>query len=97
MIMCTLHYFKWLPGYLNHVDLLMSYVHLSCLVDFVPCPTDKYMFKVNNSKKKIDSSACIQSNVSLHRIEINYDPIKSILVVMDICFSSKFSLGIPSE
>ena len=34
-------------------------VHLSCFVDFIPCPTDKYMFKVNN--KKIDSSVSVQS------------------------------------
>ena len=32
-----------------------------------------------------------------HRIEINYDHIRSILShehIMDICFSSKFALGI---
>ena len=45
-------------GYLNHVDLPMPYVrfketaplfnvHLSCLVSFILCPTDKYKFKVN--------------------------------------------------
>ena len=39
---------------------LLFNVHLTCFVDFIPCPTDKYMFKVN-SKKKIDSSACVQS------------------------------------
>ena len=48
-------------GYLNHVDLLMLHVHvlkkllfnvnLSCFVDFIMCPTDKYMFKVHNKKK----------------------------------------------
>ena len=55
------HYFQWFMGYLNHVDLLMSHVHvlkkllfnvnLSCFVDFIMCPTDKYMFKVHNKKK----------------------------------------------
>ena len=44
-------------GYLNHVDLLMSHVHvlkkqpycvhLSYFVNFFLCPTDKYMFEVN--------------------------------------------------
>ena len=40
------------------------------------------------------------SNSSLHRIELNYDHIRSILSyehIMDICFSSKFALAIPSE
>ena len=40
------------------------------------------------------------SNSSLHRIEINYDHIRSILLyehIMDIGFSCKFTLGIPSE
>ena len=56
------YYFQWFTGYLNHVDLLMSYVHvlkklphclkvhLSYFADFILCPTDKYMFKVNNKK-----------------------------------------------
>ena len=28
-------------------------VHLSCFVDFILCPTDKYMFKVNNEKVRL--------------------------------------------
>ena len=56
------HYFQWFTGYLNHIDLLMSHVHvlkkllyrlmfsLSCFVDFVLCPTNKYMLNVNNKK-----------------------------------------------
>ena len=28
-------------------------VHLSCFVDFILCPTDKYMFKVNNEKIRL--------------------------------------------
>ena len=31
----------------------MFSVYLSCFVDLIPCPTDKYMFKVNNKEKKI--------------------------------------------
>ena len=46
-------------GYLNHIDLLMSHVHvlkkhpycytvhLSFFVNFILCLTEKYMFKVN--------------------------------------------------
>ena len=40
------------------------------------------------------------SNFLLHRIKINYEHIKSILLsehIMDKCFSSKFALGIPRE
>ena len=28
-------------------------VHLSCFVDFILCPTDKYMFKVSNRKIRL--------------------------------------------
>ena len=57
------HYFQWFTGCLNHVDLFMSHeatcskkitllfnVLLTCFVDFILCPTDKYMFKVTNKK-----------------------------------------------
>ena len=40
------------------------------------------------------------SNLSLHRIKTNYEHIKSILLyehIIEICFSSKFVLGIPRE
>ena len=33
---------------------LLFNVHLSCFVDFILCPTDKYMFKVSNKKIKIN-------------------------------------------
>ena len=39
---------------------LLFNVLVSCFVDFILCPTNKYMFKVNN--KKLDQSAkCVQS------------------------------------
>ena len=53
------------PGWLTHVTCtcfketaLLFNVHLSCFVDFILCPTDKYMFKVNNisSKLKINTT-----------------------------------------
>ena len=69
---CTL-YFQWFTGYLNHVDLLMSHVHvfkettplinvhLRFFVDFILCPTDKYMFKVNNKKIRLICWMCSKS------------------------------------
>ena len=61
MCVSCAHYFQWFTGFLNYGDLLMLHVattfkeialfivHLSCFVDFILCPTDKYMFKVNNN------------------------------------------------
>ena len=61
MIMCTLLlmvYRVFKLYWLTHVTFtcfketnLLFNVHLSCFVDFILCPADKYMFKVN--KKKI--------------------------------------------
>ena len=61
MIMCTLLsmvYGLIKPCWLTHVTCtrfketaILFNVHLSCFVDFISCPTDKYMFKVNNKKK----------------------------------------------
>ena len=147
----------------------MFNAHLRCFVDFIPCPTDKYIFKVNNKNKKIrlicwmcsklkintawhssgvfiigfDHSQHIKavfllltlnkylsfgcerqvimfwkykklyiyfvikvarpvsfSDLSLHRIEINYEQMTILWTyyehIINICFSSKFALGIPS-
>ena len=169
MIMCILLsmvYGLFKPCWLTHVtckcfkeSAILFNVQLSCTVDFIPCQTEKYMFKVNN--KKIDSSGSklkintawhrsgvfivdfnltvfllltlnkylsvgcerqvivfwkhkkryicfiinisrpiLLSNLSLHRVEINYDHIKTILLyehIMNIWFSLKFALGMPSE
>ena len=38
-------------------------VHLSCFVDFILCPTDKYKFKVNNKKKRL---ICMCLNVKIN-------------------------------
>ena len=32
---------------------LLFNVRLSCFVDFILCPTDKYLFKVNNKKIRL--------------------------------------------
>ena len=74
------HYFQWFTGYLNNVDLLMSHVHvfkettplfnvhLSFLVDFILCPTDKCMFKVNNKKIRLICWMCskVKINTAWH-------------------------------
>ena len=39
-------------------------VHLSCFVDFILCPTDKYMFKVNNKKIRLICWICSKLKVS---------------------------------
>ena len=64
MIMCTLLsmvYGLFKPCCFTHVTgtcfketALFFNVHLSCFVDFILCPTDKYMFKVNNKKNLIN-------------------------------------------
>ena len=60
------HYFQWFTGYLNQAELLIWHVatcfretaslfnmHLSCFVDFILCPTNKYMFKVYKKARLI--------------------------------------------
>ena len=64
MIMCTLLlmvYGLFKPCWLMYVSCTcfkettpLFNVHLSCFVDFILCPTDKYMFKVNNKKNLIN-------------------------------------------
>ena len=64
MIMCTLLsmvYGLFQPCWLMYVSctcfketIPLFNVHLSCFVDFILCPTDKYMFKVNNKKNLIN-------------------------------------------
>ena len=81
---CT-HYFQWFKGYLFHVDLLVLHlttcfkgtallfnVHLSCFVDFILCPTNKYMFKVNNKKIRWICWMCskLKTNTAWHSSSI---------------------------
>ena len=37
---------------------LLFNVHLNCFVNFILCPTDKYMFKVNNEKIRLICWMC---------------------------------------
>ena len=47
-------------------------VHLSCFVDFILCPTDKYMFKVNNKKNWLICWICskLKVNTAWHRLGV---------------------------
>ena len=78
------HYFQWFTGYLNHVDLLMSHVHifkettqlfnvhLSIFVDFILCAIDKYMFKINNKINRLICWMCskLKINTAWHRSSV---------------------------
>ena len=75
------HYFQWFTGCLNDIDLLIPHVnypndplnhanlHLSCFVDFILFPTDKYMFKVNDKKTWLICWMCskLKVNTAWHR------------------------------
>ena len=52
-------------------------VHLSWFVDFIPCPTDKYMFKVNNNNKK--------KKIHLHVLKVKnkYSMTSSVVFIVD--------------
>ena len=78
MIMCTLLsmiYGLFKPCCVTHikgicfkVTALFFNVHLSCFVDFILCPTDKYMFKVNNKKiRLICMCSSLKINTACHR------------------------------
>ena len=68
------HYFQWFMGYLNHVDLLMlclTYetalfftMHLGCFADFILCPTNKYMFKIDNKKIRLICWMCSKLKIN---------------------------------
>ena len=76
--MCTslsLVYGLCKPCWLTHVTCkcfketaLLFKVHLSCFVDFILCPTDKYMFKVTNKKIRLICWMCskLKMNTAWH-------------------------------
>ena len=47
---------------------LLFNVHLNCFVNFILCPTDKYMFKVNNEKIRLICWMCskLKLNTTWH-------------------------------
>ena len=64
-------------------------VHVSCFVDFVLCPTDKYMFKVN-IKKKINLLLCSKIKTNTPKIVLMF----LLLTLTTISTSSQhFYLG----
>ena len=77
MIMCTLLsmvYGSFKPCFTHITSIcfketvLVFNVHLSCFVDFILCPTDKYMFKVNNKKiRLICMCSSLKINTACHR------------------------------
>ena len=85
MIMCTLLlmvYGLFKPCCFTHITgtcfketVLFFNIHLSCFVDFILCPTDKYMFKVNNKKIRL---ICMCSRLKInsachHSFDFNVD------------------------
>ena len=78
MIMCTLLsmvYRLFKPCCFTHVTgtcfketALFFNVHLSCFVDFILCPTDKYTFRANNKKiRLICMCSSLKINTACHR------------------------------
>ena len=100
------HYFQWFTGYLNHVDLLMLHaatcfketalvinVHLSCFVDFILYPTNKYMFKVNNKNIRLICWMCSNINTAWHSSSVfivDYDHSQHINIVFLLLTLNKF-------
>ena len=74
------HYFQWFMDYFKPCWLtdatcncfketaLLLNVHLGCFVNFIKCPTDKYVFKVNNEKIRLICWMCskLKSNTTWH-------------------------------
>ena len=97
-------------GYLNHVDLLMPhvhvlkklpycFVHLGCFVNFILCPTDKYMFNVNNQKIRLICWMCskLKPNTTWHRSNVfvaDFEQSQYINAVsLDLTANKYLSLG----
>ena len=72
------HYFQWFTVYLSNLcwlthvtcsymfkeNALLFNVHLGCFVDFILCPTGKYMFKVNNKKISLICWMCLKLKIN---------------------------------
>ena len=108
MIMCTLLsmvYRLFKPCCFTHVTgtcfketALFFNVHLSCFVDFILCPTDKYMFKVNNKKiRLICMCSSLKINTACHRsfvFIVDFDHSQYINIVFLLLTLNKyFSVG----
>ena len=69
-------------------------VHLSCFVDFILCPTDKYMFKLNNKKIRL---ICMCSNLKINTawhhsfvFIVNFDHSQHINIVFLLLTLNKY-------
>ena len=104
MIMCKLLsmvYGLFKPCCFTHVtstcfketDLFFN-VHLSCFVDFILCPTDKCMFKVNSKKiRLIYRCSSLKINTACHRFFvfiIDFDHSQDINIVRILSTLSKY-------
>ena len=69
-------------------------VYLSCFVDFILCPTDKYMFKVNNKKiRLICMCSSLKINTACHRsfvFIVDFDHSQLINVVFLLLTLNKY-------
>ena len=104
MIMCTLLsmvYRLFKPCCFTHVTgtcfketALFFNVHLSCFVDFILCPTDKYMFKVNNKKiRLICMCSSLKINTACHRsfvFIVDFDHSQHINIVFLLLTLNKY-------
>ena len=94
MIMCTLLsmvYGLFKPCCFTHVTgtcfketALFFNVHLSCFVDFILCPTDKYMLKVTNKKIRL---LCMCSS-----LKINTACYRSFVFIVDFDHSQYINI-----
>ena len=69
-------------------------VYLSCFVDFILCPTDKYMFKVNNKKiRLICMCSSLKINTACHRsfvFIVDFDHSQHINIVFLLLTLNKY-------
>ena len=93
-------------GYLNHVDLLLPYVHVLkklpyCFVNFILCLNDKYMFKVDNEKVRLICWMCskLKLNTTWYRsgvFIVDFDQSQYVNIVFPLLTLNKH-LSVGSE
>ena len=107
MIMCILLsmiYGLSKPCWLTHVTwtcfketAFLLNVHLSYFANFILCPTDKYMFKVNNKKIRLICCICskIKINTAWHSsgtfiVDIQHINIVFLFLALNNCLVVRF-------
>ena len=88
-------YWLFKPYWLTHVTCscfketaLLCNVYVSCFVDFILSPTDKYMFKVNNKKIVLIYSIC-------SKLKINTEWHRSGFFIFDFAHSLHINMTFP--